>query len=133
MSLCGIGAHQPTKPPEMQTVTVEIVDDKCSSYNTGESKQEGAMEWQTDNASDGWMERLDDINSYITTLDDTQNAILNKLASLEKLVTCVQEDMTWVRGEVGVMHEVLENVAEYVGNLSNTVVHPMFGGEDKED
>lgn len=79
------------------------------------------MGFHTDNAGDVWLERLVDIKSCIATLDATQKTIVSQLASLEKVVMSVQEDMTWVRGDVRVMHEVVEKMADYVSMLNPTV------------
>lgn len=51
---------------------------------------------------------LEDMQCCIATLDAIQNIIVDKFAALEKLVTCVQEDIMWVRGDLGVVHEILE-------------------------
>ena len=71
--------------------------------------------------SNAWIERLEEIKSCITTFDATQSTLVSKVASLEKVVMSVQEDMASVRGDVRVMREVLENLVEAVGMLHSTV------------
>ena len=96
-------------------------EDDVSSYGTGESDQDAGMAMTTRNDSNGLTERLDDIKRCIAALDSTQNAIVAKLATLEKVVTCVQEDVTLVRADVAVVHEILENLDDHVRMLSRTV------------
>lgn len=93
--------------------------EECSSYGTGESEQEVALEKHVNNDGAAWVDRVEDMQCSIAALDATQNVIVDKLAALEKLVTCVHEDMTWVRGDMLVVHEIVEKLAEYVSTLSN--------------
>jgi hypothetical protein len=80
------------------------------------------MDMQTENPGEGWMNGLDKIKHIIDALHSNQNQVLKKLASIEKAVTCVQEDTTWVREEVRVVHEIVERLAEHVSLLNDTVV-----------
>ena len=73
------------------------------------------------NTGDALAEGQEDIKCYIAALDTTQNIMVTKLALLEKVVTSVQDDMTCVKDEVRVVHEVLENLVEYVSSLTRTV------------
>ena len=72
-------------------------------------------------SSNAILQKLEDMKCCISALDATQNAIMKKLESMEKAVTLVEEDVTWVRGDVGVVHEILEKIAEHVSMLKPTV------------
>ena len=85
--------------------------DRCSSYCTGESEEEEPLEIHTNSAGDAWMERLEEIKNCIAMLNATHNTIVSKPASLEKVVIDVQEDVTWMRGDVRVVHEVVEKIS----------------------
>jgi hypothetical protein len=63
--------------------------EQCSSYGTGESELEEAPEMEVNNDGDAWIESLEDMKSSIATLDATQSVIVDKLATLEKMVSCV--------------------------------------------
>ena len=47
-------------------------------------------------------------------IDATPNTLVNKLESMEKVVKTMQEDMTWMRKDLGVVHEVMQNIVEHV-------------------
>lgn len=96
-------------------------EDECSSYGTGESEREETLDIWANIASNALIEKFEDIKCCISMLDATQNVIVKKLESMEKVVTLVQEDVTWVRGDVGVVHEILEIIAEHVSMLNPTV------------
>ena len=105
----------------MKDATTSEEGDETSSYESEESEEEAPLQIHRDSASDVWMEGLADIKSCMGTLDATQNAIVSQLASLEKVVLSVQEDVTWLRGDVRVLHEVVEKMADYVSMMNNTV------------
>ena len=92
-----------------------------SSYGTGESEDAASVEALPNSAGDALMNGLEDIKSALATLDMAQSVIVAKLALLEKAILTVQEDTTWLRGDVRVVHEVVENLADYVSLLNNTV------------
>ena len=120
--LCGMNgqaAAKVTKPPS--TTTVEDVE-QASSYATGDDLEEGGLEINGNIANDGWMEGLEDIKTCIARLEASQNGIVVKLAELEKVVLAVQEDTIWLRGDVRVVHEVVEKLADHASMLNNTVV-----------
>jgi len=96
-------------------------EEPCSSYGTGESEPEEAGEMLVSNEGDVWSEPLEHMKGAIAAMHGTQFVILEKLSALEKLVSCVQEDTTWLRGDVRVVHEVVEKLSDYVSTLSNTV------------
>lgn len=98
--------------------TTENEDDKCSSYGTEESEEEVFLEEEDNNGVDGIVDRMDEMKCNIAGIDATQNAIFDKLASLEKAIMRMQEDTTWVREELRVVHEVTENLADHVCMLS---------------
>lgn len=96
-------------------------DEPSSSYDTGESEEEGALEVGPEHTSDALIDTLEDIKSTIAALDATQKVFAQNLTALEKVVTNVQEDTTWVKGEVAVVHEILEKLADYVSMFTKTV------------
>ena len=95
--------------------------EQCSSYGTGESEPNKALGKEVKNGGDPWTESVEDMRKTIATLNVTRSAIMDKLAALEKLVSFVQEDTTWVRRDVRVVHEIIEKMADYVSRLSDTV------------
>lgn len=94
---------------------------ECSSYGTYGSEQEVALEMQVNIDGDEWMESVESMRCSTAAWDATQNVIVDKLAALEKLVTYVHEDMTWVLSDLGVVHEIVNKLADYVSTLNNTV------------
>ena len=109
---------QPTAPPE---------GDQSSSYSTGESEPEApvevvaGLEVVAHKPGIAWMESLEEIKSCIAKLDATQRTLVNQLASLEKVVFAGQEDITWVRDDVRVVHEVVDKLSE-TGSMAQKTV-----------
>ena len=120
-ALFEIKGKQASKDREMSAATAPPEGDEFASYSTGESEDDGAPQTPTNSARDAWVDTVDDIKRLIGAADATQNAIVDKLAMLEKLVTCVQEDVSWVRGDVRVVHEALDNMVDHVSTLKSTV------------
>ena len=118
----GVSLEQAAKEADMADAAAPEEGDQSSSYDSEESEEEAPMGIHPDGAGDMWVERLADIKSCIATMDANQNAIVSQLASLEKVVMAVREDMTWVREDVRVVHEVVEKMADYVSMINNTVV-----------
>ena len=102
---------QPPQDVETPPSRASPEHDGYSSYGTGESEQELPLDALTTNRSDALTEGLDELKSYIAA----------PFASLEKVVRGVQEDMTGVRTDVGVLHEMMDRMSDYVGNLTKTV------------
>ena len=65
---------------------------QCSSYATGDSAEEGAIE--NENKSEGidWHGVVHDIKCAIASVDATHIIIVNKLKLLEKAMVSVRED-----------------------------------------
>lgn len=119
---CGLikGKHAFTAGvKQMPTVTPE--GDEFSSYGTGDSEDDGAFDIRTNLAGDPSSETEGDIKRFIAAVGATQKAIVVKLAALEKLVTSVQEDVTWVRGDVAAVHDIVDNLADHVSMFKSTV------------
>lgn len=119
--MCAIKGEQP--PPASDVARpMELSDgDQYSLYGSWDSEEEAEQENPANNAPDVYMESLEDIKRCISAMNATQNVIVNKLSSLEKVVTCVQDDTTWVKADVSVVHEILEKIADYVSMLTPTV------------
>jgi hypothetical protein len=116
-----IKGQQALKDGEMPMPTVTPEGDQHSSYGTGESEEDGALEIQTKVAGNPWSDTMGDIKRCIAAVDASQKAIVDKLAKLEKLVTGVQDDVTWVRSDVGAVHDIVDNLADHVSMFKNTV------------
>ena len=120
--MCGVNSEQPLNVADISRSISSPEGDQLSSYDTGQSSQEGPMDKQTDNTGDALTDSLEAIKGSIAALDGTHNVMADRLASLEKVVTSVREDMTWVKDDVRVVHEILEKLADYVSMLMKTVV-----------
>ena len=107
---------------------VENEDDLLSADGTASSEEEANMEMNVTSGSEKLVERMDDMKASLEAMQATQNAIATKLASLEKVVLGMQVDTTWVREDLGVVHEVVEKLAEYVADLSK----PAAGTEGEQ-
>lgn len=92
-----------------------------SPYGTGESDPEPATFMEEHHEAGILLEGLSDMKRLFVAVTASQSLMVEKLAALEKLVSCVQEDLTWVRGDVRVMHEVLEKLSDQVSLQTNTV------------
>lgn len=123
--------QEPLQEASPQRVTAEDDGDHCSSYATGESEEEGDLEIQTMHAPNNVVERLDGIRTSMAAVDITHNAIMNKLTLVEKVVMPLQEDMTWVREDLGVVHEIVEKFAEHVSMRRKTTTEVEGVREDR--
>jgi hypothetical protein len=61
------------------------------------------------------------MQQYLGALDATLCKFVERLSALEKVVNAVQEDTSWVRGDVQVVHEVVEKLSDFVSVNSRTV------------
>lgn len=89
MSLCATGGQLPLESMDISGAYASDEGEQCSSYGTGESELEEAPEMEVNNDGDAWIESLEDMKSSIATMDATQSVIVDKLATLEKMVSCV--------------------------------------------
>lgn len=94
--------------------------DDCSSYGTGDTTGEANVETRFQNAPGGLLDRLDGMRTSMVAVVAGQDAILNRLLGLEKVVAIVGVDMAWVREDVGVVHEVIDKMADHVSFLSKS-------------
>ena len=115
-------AHDPLQAAGEGRATAEQEDDNCSSYGSMESEEEeqGFLHIQPDRGTDALYDMLDNMKCSIAGIDAKQNEIVEKIASLEKVVFSMQVDMTWVREDLGVVHEVMEKLTDHVCTLSKT-------------
>ena len=107
----------------------EHEDNNCSSYGSMESEEEGVLGMRQEHVSDALLGRLENIQSSIVGMNAKQSDIVEKLASLEKVVMAMQKDTTWVREDLAVVHEVMEKLCDHVCELSKTRTEPDGVGE----
>ena len=75
------------------------------------------MDLHANSAKVVWVDMHESAKGYIST----QKEIVAKFESLENAVVSVQEDTTNLRAEVRVVHEEVEQLAEHVSLLMNTM------------
>jgi hypothetical protein len=121
MLLCGAGGELAPAAHEAPRATTSEEGDQCSSYGTDESEPDEGLEMGVQNSGDQWTESVDVMKRSLAALDATQHKIVEKLSTLEKVVNVVQEDTSWMRGDVQVVHQVVEKLSDYVSVLSDTV------------
>lgn len=63
---------------------------------------------------------LVDIRNNIAVMGSAHDAILENIASVAKVVMALHADVTWLRTDIGVVHEVLDKLAENVGEQPKT-------------
>lgn len=95
--------------------------DECSSYGTGYSRKE-EMETTTIEVPDDMGKAMKSLQASIEAINAVQAVIIEKLASLEKVILTVQLDMTWVRDDMSGVHNVMEKLANNVGVLRDATV-----------
>lgn len=106
----------------------ENEDEQCSSYGTGESEEEEALEVDNGPGSEDLYRRLDEMKDTMELMQATQNSIATKLAEMEgsialrlsimeKAVVAEQLDTTSTREEMGVVHDVVGKLTEYICEL----------------
>jgi hypothetical protein len=109
-------------PESLETPGASVWEegDQCSSYATGDSEQE-ELDMEVQNSVHPWDKSVEGMKRSLAALDVWQRSIVEKLSALEKVVSAVQEDTSWVRGDVQHVHEVVVKLSDYVSVLSNTV------------
>ena len=95
--------------------------EQCSSYDTGDSAEEGAMEIEKQVDAQDWNDAINDIKCALASVDATQVIIVNKLEMLERAMVTVREDTSWVRGDMVAVHAIVDNLSEEMCMLGNTV------------
>lgn len=94
---------------------------ECSSYGTDYSEQE-EMERTTREELDNMGKAMKTLQASIEAINVVQAVVKDKLASLEKVVLTVQFDMTWVRGDMRGVHNVMEKLVDHVCELRDATV-----------
>ena len=77
-----------------------------------------------DDAIDVPRDRLIAISSGAAEKEIGVEGILKTLASLTDAIATLQGDMSWVREDLGVVHEVMENIAEHVSTMGRSGPEP---------
>lgn len=119
--VCGMGGQPVGNEADLPSAAASPSGEDGSLYTTGDSEEELGLPTDALIRGEPVTESVEDMKSCIATLDASQNVMVRKLGALEKLMMSVQEDITGVRGEVGVVNEILEKLSDYVSLLSNTV------------
>lgn len=88
------GGQLPLETPDIPKASTSEEGEQYSLYDTDESEPEEALEMKVNNDGDALIESLEDMKCFIAALDATQTVIVDKLATLEKLVSCVHKDIT---------------------------------------
>jgi hypothetical protein len=94
MSLCATARQLPAESVDFPRAYAS--EEQCSLYATSESKPEEAPDMEVNKDADACVESLEHMKCSFVALVATQSMIVDKLATLEKLVGFVQEDVTWV-------------------------------------
>ena len=96
--------------------------EECSSYDTNESDAEFPTLVPSDrNELKTSTYSMGDLKTSIDALVAGQTFLRQKLESMEKLLSSVNEDVTGVRGNVGLVHEAVEKLADAVSMYNTTV------------
>lgn len=80
--------------------------EECSSYGTADSEEERVLDAKQIGLADVVSDSLSNLNCAIAAMGDAQHDIMQKLAYIEKEMYNMQGDMTWVREDLCVVHEV---------------------------
>jgi hypothetical protein len=115
---CGQVAHESLETPG---ATASEEGEQCSSYATGDSEPEEWLDKEAQNSVHPWDKSVEGMKRSLAALDVWQRSVVDKLSALEKVVNAVQEDTSWVRGDVQHVHEAVVKLSDYVSVLSNTV------------
>lgn len=74
---------------------------------------------------------LDKISCSIAVIVATHNAFVKKLEIVEKAIRTMQKDLTWVSEDLGVVHEVMENMVEHVSSQVKIMTEVDILGEKR--
>lgn len=111
---------------EQQNISEDDEEEQLSFYGSGSSEQEGERDTRmaepemnmAATSNDLVMKSLEEMKESMELMQATQNAIAQRLATMEKVVIGMDADTKWVREDLYVVHEIVEKLAEYVGELS---------------
>ena len=98
-------------------MTTAYEGEECSSYGTTDSEEEWVLDTKDNGLTDVVSDNLSNINCAIAAMGDAQHDIMQKLDIIEKGIQNMQGDMTWVQEDLGVVHEVMEKIAEHVNGF----------------
>ena len=111
----------PVQVQEVAAATATPEGSENSSYGMGDSAEHLAPENENNNEGSNWNGVVNDIKCAIASVDATQVIIVNKLEVLERAMVSVREDTSWVRGDVEVVHALVENMSEDVCMIGHTL------------
>ena len=92
---------------------------QCSSYGTGDSEDERAIDPTEMEATGGMVVGMKAKTVGTGLIEATQMDIMKKLDSMGKAIATMQVDMNWVREDMRVVHEVVDKVADRVCELTD--------------
>ena len=90
--------------------------DECSSYGS-EDSGEWEMETSKLEVEKTMGEAMQAMKASLASICSVQATVSEKLASLERMVLSVQYDMTRVRNDLKIRHNVIDNIADQVSEL----------------
>jgi hypothetical protein len=86
--VCGTSGQLPLEVPNIPRALASKEGEQCSSYGTCRSQPEETLEMEVKNDDDTWIESLEYMKCSIASMDATHSVIVDKLATLEKLISC---------------------------------------------
>lgn len=101
----------------LQIMTASYEGKEFLSYGTAYSEEERVLDAKDNGLTDVVSDNLSNINCAIAAMGDAQHDIMQKLDIIEKGIQNMQGDMTWVQEDMGVVHEVMEKIAEHVNGF----------------
>lgn len=75
------------------------------------------LEANMEDATDVNLDMLNAKSRSVAAIELVNEAIMMKLASLTKALATLQGDMSWVREDPGMVHEVMEKIGEHVSMM----------------
>lgn len=121
MLLFGTGAQLAPEAVETAGATASEEGEQLSSDAAGDSEPDEWLDTDVPDSVAPLAKSLEGMQQYLGALDATLCKFVERLSALEKVVNAVQEDTLWVRGDVQVVHEVVEKLSDYVSVHSHTV------------
>lgn len=124
---------QPAGTSDLPSASHDNDGDTFSSYGSEEYEDEasperhpisiggGYHEIHTNTAGGDFSIAMEDMKRFLNAVEATQGVIVAKIASIEQTLLSVQEDTSWVRGDVRLVHELVDSLAENVSLMNNTV------------
>jgi hypothetical protein len=122
-------AQEPLKEAEGGGEPIEDGYEQWFSDGVGDSEEDLVLEIDAVHTPGMAPKNMDDIRNSIAALGGTHATILENIGSVAKVVMALQEDVTWLRQDLGVVHEVLEKLAEHVGEQPKTIATVLGAGQ----